>query len=285
MNHGVLYLLIFSLLTGMGGYFVKLTSNINPQQILFFRAILAIIFLFCVALFTGKVKELKLKIPANTILMGVVQGLSIFFYYLSLNRTTIANSTLLTYTAPVFSVILSAIFLKEKIATRTIVGIIASLIGVIIVSDPTQISLNPTHQWGSIFALLGGFFYSTMAISSKSVTSKPTPLYAAFWQYLIIAIFFAPLSLPLTLASFTGNLPSLLYLGWVAGGIAFLLYMNGINHVKGQIIQVVTMLEIVVASLSGVILLGETVTLPTVLGGLFIIVGILIVSGKPKKIS
>lgn len=280
MNHGTRYLVAFSLLTGMGGYFVKLTTGINSQQILFVRAILAVLFLLGVAVLTKKLNELKPKYVLGTILMGLVQGLSIYFYYLALGMANIANTTLLVYTAPIFSVILAAIFLKEKIEKRTIIGIIVSLFGVIIVSDPAKFSLSPNQMWGSIFALLGGFFYSAMAISSKSVTEKTTPLYAAFWQYLVIALLFMPFSLPLRIQAVIINLPSLIYLGWVAGGIAFLLYMNGISRVKGQIIQVVTMLEIVVASLSGILLLGEKVSWQTLVGGMCILLGILIVSKK-----
>lgn len=282
MNKGVLYLLTFSLLTGMGGYFVKLMSGISSQQILFARAILACGFLFGFALITGKLKELKLKFPLATFVMGLVEGLSIYFYYLALETTTITNTTLLIYTAPIFSVILASIFLKEKVEKRTIIGIIASFLGVLVVSNPSQFSLNPQYAWGSIYALLGGFFYSAMAISSKSVTERTTPLYAAFWQYLVIVLLSTIFALPMSVKTIAVNLPSLLYLGLAAGGVAFLLYMEGIKRVKGQIIQVITMLEIVVASLSGIILLGEKVTQSIILGGALILAGIFIVSEKKK---
>lgn len=284
LNSGVLLLSTFSLLTGFGGYFVKITHGINSQQILFFRSVLACIFLFGVAFFTKKIHELKFRYPFATILMGAVEGLSIYFYYLALEKTTIANTTLLVYTAPIFSVIFAAIFLHEKVEKRTILGILASFIGVIIVSNPAKFSLNPEHMYGSIFALLGGLFYSAMAISSKSVTEKTTPLYAAFWQYFVILILSSFFIFPVSSKLVTNNLISLLYLGIVAGGFAFLLYMNGIKQVKGQIIQVITMLEIVVASLSGFILLKEPIDANAVIGGVFIIIGIFIVSSKKKSL-
>lgn len=280
MNKGVLYLLLFSLLTGMGGYFVKLTSGIGSEQILFARGVLACIFLMGVALFSGKLKELKLRYPLGTLLMGLVEGLSIYFYYRALETTTITNTTLLVYTAPIFSVILSALFLKEKVDKKTVWGIIISFFGVVIVSDPSRFSLSQEHMWGSIYALLGGFFYSAMAISSKSVTEKTTALYAAFWQYLVIVVLSAWFALPIASSQITQNAPSLLYLGWAAGGLAFLLYMKGISLVKGQIIQVITMLEIVVASLSGILLLGEQLNIQTIMGGACILAGIFVVSSK-----
>jgi drug/metabolite transporter (DMT)-like permease len=279
---GVLLLVTFSLLTGLGGYFVKITHGINPQQILFFRSILACIFLFAVAIATKKVQELKFRLPIGTIVMGTVEGLSIYFYYLALEKTTIANTILLVYTAPIFSIILARIFLKEKVELKTIFGIIASFIGVIIVSDPSKFSLNPQQMYGSIFALLGGFFYSAMAISSKSLTQKTTPLYSAFWQYFVIMILSIFFALPFSVHTFTNNIPSLLFLGWAAGGFAFLLYMEGIKRVKGQVIQIITMLEIIVASLSGYFLLKESLTVQTIVGGAFILLSVFIVSRKNK---
>jgi drug/metabolite transporter (DMT)-like permease len=282
MNKGVLELIAFSLLTGFGGYFAKISQGINPQQILFFRAVLACFFLLVVATVTKRIKELKFRYPLGTMVMGLVEGISIYFYYLALTKTTITNTMLLIYTAPVFSVILAAIFLKEKIEQKTIWGILASFLGVVIVSNIGQFRLGSDHLAGSIYALLGGFFYSAMAISSKTVSQKTTPLYAAFWQYLIIMVAFAALALPTPVQLIKNNITPLLYLGWAAGGLAFILYMEGIKHVKGQIIQVITMLELVVGSLSGILLLGEKLTLSTLIGGTFIIAGIFIVSAKSK---
>ena len=280
MNKGILYLLICSIIFGFGGFFIKMAVGMSSQQMLFSRAVAACIFLFIVALSTGKLKELKIKFPIATIIMGLVEGLSLFFYYRALETTTITNTTLLVYIAPVFSAILSTIFLKEKIEKRTFLGIIVSFIGVVIVSDPTKFSLDSSQMWGSIYALLGGFFYAAMAISSKNVVQKTTPLYATFWKYLVIAMLGAMFALPMETVQITNNIIPILYGGWIAGGIAFLIYMRGISLVKGQIIQVITMFEIVVASLSGILLLGERPTIQTLFGGLFIIGGILIVSSK-----
>lgn len=280
MNKGVLYLLICSVIFGFGGFFIKMTVGMSSEQMLFSRAVAACIFLFVVAISTGKLKELKIKYPIATIIMGLVEGLSLFFYYRALETTAVTNTTLLVYIAPVFSVILSAIFLKERIEKKTILGIAASFIGVVIVSDPTKFSVNPGEMWGSIYALLGGFFYAAMAISSKNVVQKTTPLYATFWKYLVIAILASMFALPMETIQLTNNIVPILYGGWIAGGIAFLIYMKGITLVKGQVIQVITMFEIVVASLSGILLLGERPTVQTLFGGLFIVGGILIVSSK-----
>ncbi|PIY71621.1 hypothetical protein COY87_05235 [Candidatus Roizmanbacteria bacterium CG_4_10_14_0_8_um_filter_33_9] len=172
LNSGVVNLIFFSFLTGFGSLFVKLIHGLNSQQILFYRALFASIFLIIVAIVSKKTYHLILKHPINTLIMGLTQGLSIFFYYLALERTTIANSVLLVYTAPLFSVILSSIFLHEKIEKKTYWAILFSFIGIIIIIDPTKLQFNSLQLQGSLYALIGGFFYSAMAISSKSLTHK-----------------------------------------------------------------------------------------------------------------
>lgn len=282
-SNGIILLSLYSLLTGMSSYFVKTIHGLSSQQILLYRALFASLFLLVAAIASGRLKELKFRYPASTIIMALTQGLSIYFYYVALEKTTIANAILLVYTAPVFSVILASIFLREKIEKKTLLAIALSLAGVLVVADPNQIRINQQQFTGSLFALLGGFFYSAMAISSKSLTHKTTPLYAAFWQYFIIAVMTLFFALPVKLSHVAVNLAPLLYLGWAAGGLAFLLYMQGIKMVKGQIIQVVTMLEIVIGSISGVLLLHEELTIPTVVGGALILSGVLIVSAKGKN--
>ncbi|PIY71620.1 hypothetical protein COY87_05230 [Candidatus Roizmanbacteria bacterium CG_4_10_14_0_8_um_filter_33_9] len=89
--------------------------------------------------------------------------------------------------------------------------------------------------------------------------------------------------LPIHFVAVKLNIISLLYLGWAAGGLAFLFYMQGINKVKGQIIQIITVLEIIISSLSGVIFLKESLSFFTLLGVLFILLGVLIVSSRNKK--
>lgn len=286
LNQGVFYLTIFSILTGLGGYFVKQTIGINSQQILFYRAVFATLFIFIFVLITKQVKKLSFQLPFNTILMGAVQGLSIYFYYLALTKTTITNATLLVYTAPLFSIILSAIFLKENIRAQSVIGVLISFVGVLIILDPTTIQLGSDHMLGSLFAIFGGLLYSAMAISSKSLSQKTSPLYCAFWQYFIIAVLSVFFAAPFSIRIVLQNSVSLLYLGIAAGGIAFLLYMEGIKQVKGQVIQIVTSLEVLVASLSGVLLLQESVSLQTIVGGICILIGIYIATistSSPKS--
>lgn len=284
-NQGVLLLIIFSLLTGFGVYFVKRTSGISPVQILFFRAVLASVLLFIVAIVTNSFKDLKFRFPLNTVIMGLTQGWSIFLFYAALSKTTITNAILLSYTAPVFSAILSVIFLKEKIEKKTIFGIILSFLGVLIISNPQEFRMDSSQTIGSLLAILAGFFYGAMAISSKSLTEKTKPIYSAFWQYFIIMIMTSFVLFKLPVEAFTNNIIPLIYLGWAAGGIAFLIYMKGISLVKGQNIQVITMTEVVVASLSGILLLKEPLTLTVILGGLLILTGVLIVSVSKAKMK
>lgn len=112
---GYLELIVFSLLVGIVGIFVRLIENLDIYSIIFFRASIATIFLFLVTIFRKGIRELSLEYPFRTLLIGLFQGLAIYFYFEAILKTSISNAVFLLYTAPVFSIFLSKYFYKEEI--------------------------------------------------------------------------------------------------------------------------------------------------------------------------
>ena len=81
---GVIDLVLFSILAGSVGIFVKLTNGMNAISIVFFRAFIATLFILLVVIFKKKHRDLKLVFPMHTLFIGVLQGLSIYFYFNSM---------------------------------------------------------------------------------------------------------------------------------------------------------------------------------------------------------
>ncbi|MBI2453227.1 DMT family transporter [Candidatus Peregrinibacteria bacterium] len=139
---GYLELILFSLFAGVVGIFVKLIQNLDIYSIIFFRALIASIFIFMVILAKKNIKELKPQYPFQTLLVGIFQGLAIFFYFASVIQTSVSNGVFLLYTAPIFSIIFTKLFFKEKIEKKTIIGIIITLSGIIFILNPQTFSFN-----------------------------------------------------------------------------------------------------------------------------------------------
>lgn len=267
---GYMYLIAASIFGGLVGVIVKLTNGINAYNIVFLRSIIALIFISIILLFKNKFNLLKPYKIGNTILMGIFQGLSILFYFLAIERTNIANAIFLVYSAPVFSLILSSIFLKEKIEKNSIFGVFIAMIGILLIANPSQFSFTSENTIGNIYGLLGGFFYAAMAVSAKPLMKHVTNYYTTFWQYVVMILMFLPF--------YNTNLATIIFNWWQLGiigilctGVAYLFFMNGVKHTKGQHIFIITSLEPFLGSLFAFSFLNEIPSALTIIGGIVIL--------------
>ena len=191
-KRGYLELVAYSLLAGVVGVFVRLLQGIDAQSIVFLRAAIAASFIFLAVAAQRKIRELKIVHPVKTLFVGLFQGASIFLYITALLNTTVSNALFLLYTAPIFSVILAKVFLKEDIEKETVIGVLITLAGIVLILDPRTFSFDSGQTFGNIVALGSGFFYAAMALTAKPIMKKTTGYYVAFWQYLVISLMFLP---------------------------------------------------------------------------------------------
>ncbi|MFH1786093.1 MAG: EamA family transporter [archaeon] len=280
---GYLQLIVFSILAGSVGVFVRMIESMTAYSILFFRAAIGVLFILMIILLKKKTGELKLVYPAKTFLVGLFQGLSILLYFYAVLNTTIANSVFLLYTAPVFSVILANSILKEEIRRETLVGLTLTLFGIVLILDPTNFSINSRDTLGVLAGIGSGIFYSAMAITAKTVSKKASGYYLAFWQYLVISALFSFSLINQSIEVVSMNFPFLLYLGVFTCGIAFILFMEGVRKVKAQKVFIVTALEPLVATFLAFFVIKEVPTALTLGGAFFILLGVYAVVQKNSK--
>lgn len=122
---------------------------------------LTIAFLFMRGSFR-KIKETRFS-PAM-LLSGIFLGLLSGLYVISTQYTTLANASFLIYTGPVYSTILAAIFLKEKIDVKGFLCIAAVVLGMlfivgIVTPQGLTLDLDPKWMFGNMIGLLSGVAY------------------------------------------------------------------------------------------------------------------------------
>lgn len=128
------------------------------------------------------------------ILAGVFLGLHFATWITSLEFTSVASSVVLVTTAPLWVVLLSPIFLKERITRWVIIGLVVALCGAVIVGiggtcgflegQLTCQGLN--HLWsrnnltGNLLALMGALLSGSYLMVGRSVRNKLSlPIYTA----------------------------------------------------------------------------------------------------------
>ena len=110
----------------------------------------------------NKIKETRFS--GMMLLSGVFLGLLSGLYCLSTQYTTLANASFLIYTGPIYSTILAAIFLKEKLNIKGVLCIAAVVVGMlfivgIVTPEGLTLDLDPKYTFGNAIAFASGVAY------------------------------------------------------------------------------------------------------------------------------
>ncbi|MFH1055645.1 MAG: EamA family transporter [Candidatus Altiarchaeota archaeon] len=274
MDKGYLELILYSLFVGTVGVFVRLVHGLDVYSIIFYRALIGMLFILAVVVLRDRVRELSLVHPGKTLLVGVVQGFGILTYFSAVMRTSISNAIFLLYTAPIFSAILARIFFKERIERETVTGIVLTLTGIVLILNPASFSFDSKETVGNILGLISGFLYAAMALTAKPLMKKAPGYYTAFWQQAVMAVMFLFFFRAESASAALGNWWQLLAMGILCTGIAFILFMEGAGKVKAQKIFIITALEPLIGTAAALLVLGEMPPPLTLIGAALIIYGV-----------
>jgi drug/metabolite transporter (DMT)-like permease len=269
---GFLGIALASVIWGSNGVIVN-WINLPPATIAFFRVLLASIFLFFVAILTGRRNILKIqKVWPSLIFLGVLLGFGWLLLFQSMRLIPIAETVLLNYTGPVFVALLAPSLLREKFERRILIPLCVSLAGILFISLP-QIRFDPSSQsfLGSLLGLAAGFLYALFIVLSKKTLRGVSSFATAFYSYAVAAILLTPSLISVNLSLDLSSWTLLLILGVLNTGVAVTVYFAGLKLLKAQEAVVLTYLEPVSAMFFGYLLLAQMPTLVMIVGGALII--------------
>ncbi|WP_339638133.1 DMT family transporter [Croceibacter atlanticus] len=110
---GIIYMAIAAFAFAWMNLLAKYLNDFHPLQVVFFRAFGTFIFIFPYMLLK------KISIIGNNVfwltLRGVLSFVSLSLFFVVIQRIPLGSAVALRYTAPVFSVFLAALFLKERV--------------------------------------------------------------------------------------------------------------------------------------------------------------------------
>jgi len=180
---------------------VKLTvgnNSISPIGLAFIRFLIATPFMILIMLLRKKEKKLPLKELPSLFVLGLSGVTLIYvFQYLGIYLSNASTSAVLINTNVIFIVILSLIFLKEKMSFYKIIGITFSFVGVIIVviaqSINTKIDFSEMFFIGCIFVILSAFCWAIYTITGKKLLEKYDEITITTYAFILGTLFFLPL--------------------------------------------------------------------------------------------
>jgi len=255
-NHriGVLLMVSAALCWSLSGILVRNVSVTNPWEIVFWRSAFMTLFMALVlARWHGTAALGKIRAVGRAgLLSGALLASMFFFFILSLTRTTVANTMVLTSVAPLFVALFGRWFLGERIAARTWVTMFAALAGITLMFAD---SLAGGGTAGNLLALCVplafGLNVSVLKRMHASVDMVPAVLVAGVISSLIAL----PLAWPFSATS--NDLVFLSALGFLQLGMGCLLMTLATRRLAAAEIGLYSLLENVAAPLWVWIGIGE----------------------------
>ena len=221
--------------------------------------------------------------------LGLI-GIGAFYllYFFTVRESMVGTAAILLYSSPAFVSLLAWIFLKETLGVLRILALALTFGGIFMVVggyDLADLEISPLVV---ATGLLSGLTYGLYSIVGKPLAGRLDPAvilsYALGFGTVLLVIFALPTFH--TLVGLTSGSYALLFmLAVVHTSLAFGLYTVGLKRLDAGQAAIVATVEPVVAGAIGVVLLGETLTAPKVLGALLVLTGAALAQVRLEKAS
>ena len=265
---------------------------VPPISLAFWRwtLVFIILFIFNFYFLKDKLRVIKKEFFKLFFLGAMGCGVCGAFPFLAGKTTTIVNMGIIYTSSPIFIILISSLFFREKINYLKIIGLISCLVGVFIIIIKGDISflINLKFTMGDLWMLgaaVGWALYSIYLFYWKSDL-------AVFPRFTLIAFFGAVSLLPFYIleenfflkTNFDNN-----FLFWVSfaaispGIIAFSLYTLTQKYLGASTTGFTLYLFTVYGAFYGIFLFQEKLELFHYIGTILVFIGIFLVKKKIKN--
>ena len=211
--------------------------------------------------------------------VGCILGMSILYFY-TIQHTSLSVAAILLYTSPIWVIIISAIFLHEKITWQKVLAVILAFWGCAMVSG-----LGGADAISPFFLLTGvgsGLAYGLYSIFGTVAMRKYHPYTVTAYSFVFAAIASCLVASPLKIAETAYSCPEkgimmflMIATGIVTAFTPYILYTCGLKYTSAGKAAIMACAEPLVATVLGFFIYGQNASL---FGIILIIFAILIVN-------
>jgi len=274
---GLLYVALGTLMFSTSPVLIRWAAPLSPYVITWARLAIAALTVGALALASRqRVRLVRGDIP-RFLLFGGITAAHFFCYIASLSYTTIAHSLTLTYTAPIFVTLLSALLLHEPIARWKYLGVLVAVAGVAILAG-FEPQFSHAMLIGDALALGSAIAFGFYSVAGRSQRDRYPLFTYALTTYGVAALWMTPVAVPL--ASTGWGWPqalSVLALGIFPLGLGHTLYNAALRKTHATYVNLVATQEVTGGILLGWLLLGEAPTWNAALGAAITLLGVALV--------
>lgn len=245
--------------------------------------------LACIALWLLVARPAPARPSAALVGWALVAGVGVAgnfgFYFMSIRSAGVAVAATLMYSAPAF-VFLTSVLLRMERATPGKALAVAGVIGGLgLLTGVSEAGPGAVEPWGVVAGLLAGVSYAVFLFGFKAAARHGPAAQglaiALVTEILVLLPFVDRTVLWTSLGA--ADLPWFVVLGVFGAGLSFLAYIVGLRGTAPTVAAVLALVEPVTASLTGVLVLGETLSAPQLVGAGLILASVAVVTTSKEK--
>lgn len=173
----VLVSVAIALLTFQDAGMKWLSVRLPVIEILFLRSLIMLPVILVFAVATGHVRRLRTRRYGAHLLRVVLNFLAFITYYGALRMMPLADTLAIVFSAPIFIVLFSALFLKEKVGPWRWSAVALGFFGVLIMLRPG----TSMFDWPVVLALMSSIFYALWMLTTRTMAEDESSLGMLFY--------------------------------------------------------------------------------------------------------
>jgi drug/metabolite transporter (DMT)-like permease len=292
-RYTVLLFLILANLFWAGNYVFGqyLVAEMSPLQMTFSRWLIAVFLLLPLAHWIERPNWKSVWKEWKTLFTLAVLGVISynFLLYEALQYTTSLNAALVNSINPAVIVLFSALFLKEKISFKNVIGLVISLVGVLLVLTKGQLHLiiHNSYNQGDLLMIIAILVWTVYSIIGRKTKSIP-PIAATSVSVIFALLLMLP-SIFIYGADFNFELSKQAMIGIAYMGIfpsvgSFIFWNISLRQIDaskaGIYLNLITVFTAIIS-----LLIGNTITIVQIVGGIFVFSGVYLTSQRVKEVK
>jgi drug/metabolite transporter (DMT)-like permease len=244
------------------------TRELNVFQIMEVRSILGFLMLYPLIRMNGGFATMRTSRPLQHIGRNLIHYGAQLGWFFALTLIPLGQVVAIEFTMPIWTAILAASFLGERMTVWKIAAIVLGVLGVLVIVRPSAGEINP----GQLIALGAAVGFGISIAMMKSLTRTESTLAIIFWMLVIQAA-----------AGFLPSLhvwrwPSAYAFGWIVviafcGTFSHYCMARAMLHADATVVLPMDFLRVPLTATAGWLIYSERLDMFTVLGAALILTG------------
>jgi drug/metabolite transporter (DMT)-like permease len=244
------------------------TRELNVFQIMEVRSVLGFLLLYPLIRINGGFATLKTTRMPQHVARNLIHYAAQLGWFFALTLIPLGQVVAIEFTMPIWTAILAAAFLGERMTVWKILAIMLGVVGVIVIVRPATGEINP----GQLIALGAAVGFGISMALVKSLTRTDSALTVIFWMLVVqsVAGFFPTL--------YVWAWPSAYVWGWIlviaiVGTFSHYCLANAMRYADATVVVPMDFLRVPLTATAGWLIYSERLDLFTVLGAALILSG------------